>query len=113
MDKYILDTKNNPIPTSFDEWVKWETENQDRRIISRNRIFINEEEILISTVFLGIDHSFNRLHPPIVFETMIFGGKQDGWQDRYHTYREACDGHLKALEMVRKENDNQEIQSHS
>ena len=31
---------------------------------------------------------------------MIFGGKHDGWQERYHTYDEAMEGHKRLCEMV-------------
>jgi len=46
----------------------------------------------ISTVFLAIDHGFND-GPPILFETMVFGGKYDGHQERYATWEEAWEGH--------------------
>ena len=47
----------------------------------------------ISTVFLGIDHNFGDDSPPLLFETMVFGGKFDQEQDRYATYDEALAGH--------------------
>ena len=53
----------------------------------------------VSTVFLGIDHNFGD-GPPLLFETMIFGGKYDNWQDRYATREEALAGHEAAIRMV-------------
>jgi hypothetical protein len=47
----------------------------------------------ISTVFLGIDHNLEGDGPPLLFETMVFGGKLDQEQDRYATYDEALAGH--------------------
>lgn len=58
---------------------------------------------LVSTMWLGIDH--NHIYgPPILFETMIF---EDGkgyieiYCDRYSTWKEAEDGHKKAVEWVK------------
>ena len=53
----------------------------------------------VSTVFLGTDLSFGR-EAPQWFETMIFGGKHDGWCDRYATWAEAEAGHAEAVKMV-------------
>ncbi|KKN76361.1 hypothetical protein LCGC14_0370470 [marine sediment metagenome] len=36
----------------------------------------------------------------LVFETMIFGGEDDGYQDRYSTWDEAVKGHRFACEKV-------------
>ncbi len=48
----------------------------------------------VSTVFLGIDHSFLDSDLPILYETMIFGGVQDQeYQERYCTKEEALIGH--------------------
>lgn len=56
----------------------------------------------VSTVFLGIDHNFFGDGPPLLFETMVFGGPEDGWTNRYPTYDEAEAGHMEACEMVRR-----------
>jgi hypothetical protein len=55
----------------------------------------------VSTVFLGIDHAWDG-GPPILFETMIFGGSHDEYQVRYRTHAEAVAGHARALKMVRE-----------
>ena len=54
----------------------------------------------ISTVFLGLDHS-NGEGPPLLFETMIFGGPLDEEQRRYTTWDEAEAGHAEMVERVR------------
>lgn len=52
----------------------------------------------ISTVYLGLDHSYGH-GPPLIFETMIFkdgGGiadSNDEYMDRYATWQQALDGH--------------------
>ena len=48
----------------------------------------------LSTVWLGLDHSFNQNEKPIIFETMLFG--QNGNEEdaaRYSTEAEAILGH--------------------
>jgi len=46
----------------------------------------------VSTVFLGLDHQFGD-GPPLLFETLIFGGDRDGDMWRYSTWEEAEAGH--------------------
>jgi hypothetical protein len=53
----------------------------------------------VSTVFLGMDHSWGE-GPPLLWETMIFGGDQDQYCARYTTYADAVAGHAKALRIV-------------
>lgn len=58
----------------------------------------------ISTVFLQLDHNWDPDGEPVLFESMIFRGKHDQYQRRYHTYDEALEGHnnlVKALEEER------------
>ena len=56
--------------------------------------------IRVSTVFLGIDHSFGD-GPPLLFETMIFGGKHNDYQRRCSTWDEAEKQHAAALAVAR------------
>ena len=57
-------------------------------------------KVRVSTVFLGLDHNLDG-GKPILFETMIFGGRHDGYQERYSTWEEAEKGHKKALRIVK------------
>ena len=53
---------------------------------------------VISTVFLGIDHNFRGVGPPVLFETMIFrDGSDDGHQWRCSTWLEAEAQHASVL----------------
>lgn len=69
--------------------------------------FVGDQRI--STVFLHFDHGLNfgnpeEPYPPVLFESMIFGGSNNEYQRRYHTYDEALEGHnnlVKALEEER------------
>lgn len=58
-------------------------------------------EITVSTVFLSFDHAFGD-SKPVLFETMIFGGEHDQYQERYYTYDEAVEGHKLACDLVNK-----------
>jgi hypothetical protein len=46
----------------------------------------------VSTVLLGLDHSFGQGRP-IIFETLVFNGPHNGDMDRYATREEAEAGH--------------------
>jgi hypothetical protein len=55
--------------------------------------------ISVSTVFLGIDHGYHSSEP-VLFETMIFGGKHNEWMQRYCTWEEAELGHQEACDLA-------------
>jgi len=57
-------------------------------------------EVRISTVFLGLDHSYSDDGPPLVFETLVFGGLLDGDMERYSTWGEAEAGHARMVTAV-------------
>jgi hypothetical protein len=82
-------TKVVPVET-VEEWANF-FENKDRKI-GNTRI----GEVLVSTVFLGLDHSFFA-GPPLWFETMIFGGDRDQETYRYETWEQACAGHRETV----------------
>ena len=58
--------------------------------------------IFVSTVFLGLDHAWNS-DVPVLWETMIFGGEHDQYQERYTSHEDALEGHKKALTLITKE----------
>lgn len=53
----------------------------------------------VSTVWLGLNHAFGS-GPPVIFETMIFGGPMDEYMDRYSTEEEAKSGHEFAVQAL-------------
>lgn len=59
-------------------------------------------DVRISTVFLGVNHSFFGEELPILYETMIFGGPLDGEQERYPLRVLAAEGHARWVERVKK-----------
>jgi len=95
---YILNEKKEPVPAEMMEAAKWLNSGKERdsnRRVAKTQI----GDVDISTVFLGLDHQFGD-GPPLVFETMIFGGEHDGDQWRYSTWDEAMKGHEDAVKLV-------------
>lgn len=65
------------------------------------------DNFFISTVLIGTDMQLEKVGKPIIFETMIFDQniqkcQLDLWTDRYCTEQEACEGHQKAVAMVKE-----------
>jgi hypothetical protein len=90
---YILDGRT-PVAVDVLTWGEW-YEKADRRVA-----FDRLGAVEISTVFLGIDHNFRATGPPVLFETMVFGGPLDGESFRYVAYEEAEVGHTAMLVRV-------------
>lgn len=58
-------------------------------------------KVEVSTVFIGMNHRFFGDGPPILFETMVFGGTLDHFQNRCSTWEEAEAMHEEAVQLVR------------
>ena len=92
-DKYKLDGYT-PIRCSLMEWV--DQFQGSNRIVAQTDV---AKDIQVSTVFLGLDHQWGD-GPPLLFETMIFGGAHDQFQQRYSTWDQAEAGHRAALKLA-------------
>lgn len=58
-------------------------------------------DVVVSTVWLGIDHRFAPIGgPPVIFETMVFGGAMDQDTRRYCTLEQATAGHHDMVQLV-------------
>lgn len=58
-------------------------------------------EYWISTVWLGLNHSHHEEGLPLLFETMVFKGKEgDVYCDRYSTWDDAIAGHKEIKNKV-------------
>lgn len=96
MKKYILKDKIPVLCEDVSEWGLWF--DKADRVVARTQV---SEHISVSTVFIGIDHSFSpESAVPILFETMIFGGDEDGLVERYSTWTEAEEGHHEVCRMA-------------
>jgi len=82
-----------PVECDLPEWAMWFE--QCDRCVARDEVWGVE----VSTVFLGLSHQFGD-GPPLIFETMIFGGPDDQeYQERYSTWEEAVAGHARAVAL--------------
>jgi len=100
---YILNENNEPVPEKdFRKWSAW-FHNIDNRRVARDKIKHEAfgVEIEISTVFLGLDHSYSRTGDPVLFETIIFNGEENVSMDRYCTWKEAEKGHQEMVSIAR------------
>lgn len=86
-----------PLP-AFDaaDWAQWLERNREGRRVALTEI----RGVRISTVFLGLDHSWDQ-GPPVLWETMIFEGPLSEYQERYRSLDDALQGHIRAVGRVR------------
>lgn len=74
----------------------WEGD-QSARIVDKTLVSAN---VNVSTVFLGLNHGF--FGEDLWFETMIFGGPNDEYCERYPTLEAAKAGHQRAVRIARR-----------
>lgn len=99
MHKYILDLNDQPVRCDdVMTWGRWFERNDDKRRFGYTDI---NAQVYVSTVFLGMDHSFTGGGDPVLWETMIFGSEHDGYQERYTSREAAEQGHLVAVALAR------------
>lgn len=92
---FILGPNHEAIPVKdMIEWAK--SFEKSTRIVKQT----GNRTVYVSTVFLGLDHGWGG--PPLLFETMVFGGKHSDQQDRYSTWAEAERGHRRWVKRVFK-----------
>ena len=103
-DKYVLDGKTPVAEPDLMKWANWmETCNRVVRKDTATVKLAGEPigEVRVSTVFLGLDHSFGN-GPPMLFETMVFGVALDQEQDRCSTWEAAEKMHELMCERVKR-----------
>jgi hypothetical protein len=101
---YILDAQGEPVPCDdVVAWGRWFDRSQrtGERIVAQSR---DEGDVgdgvLVSTVFLGLDHNFKNAGPPVLWETLVMGGALDGKMDRYTSKAAAVAGHARICQLV-------------
>lgn len=107
MDYYVVEKGGKVRGASMTEFIEWTTkcdainhgkfEDGGKRV-ARTHV---SDDVFVSTVFLGMDHGWDRGRPdyqPVLFETMVFGlPDEDEYQERYSTVEEALAGHDRAV----------------
>lgn len=102
--KYILDGKTPVAEPDLMKWGEWMQ--KANRTVRKDTATVKLAgqpigEVRVSTVFLGLDHSFGE-GPPLLFETMVFGGPLDQEQDRCSTWEAAEKMHELMCERVKR-----------
>lgn len=98
-ERYILDEFGDPQVTDLTGMIRWEMANPRGRMIEESKI----EGVRISTVFMCMDvglYTDREWDAPVLFETMIFGGKYDGTCLQARSKTVALANHSKAMRMV-------------
>jgi hypothetical protein len=95
-DKYIL-AEDGKTPVAEEDVLKW-----GRWFESAKRHVAEDyvRHMRVSTIFLGLDYSFGD-GPPLLWQTMVFGGPLDQAQQRYSSYEDAVEGHAEMLCRVK------------
>ena len=94
MDRY--DRQGRPIAT-IEEWGRLHADMAYKRVAETT-----VGRLWVSTVWLGLDHSFGD-GPPLIFETMVFVAGEGGTDldcIRYSTEAEALEGHQRVVDQI-------------
>ena len=107
MRNYQFNRKLEPI--SQEEWIKLTGDRRYREVV---KSYV--KDVLVSTVWLGLNYNFSDDGKPLIFETMVFKtndeGKVEDWGDvenyteRHHSEEEALNYHLKIVGEIANEN---------
>src|SRR5262245_21307756 len=97
LDHYVLDADGNVVPEPDAlRFAAWFGASMPQRLVARDET----PGGTVSTVFLGVDHRFFGPGPPVLWETLVFGGPYDGEGDRYDSREAALAGHAEILRRV-------------
>ena len=97
MSNYVLKDGKPVIEPNILKWAKWFESSDEERVLRKDKI---DGDVEVSTVFLGLDRSFGD-GPPVLWQTMIFGGPHDQFQERYTSEAKAIAGHMRAIALAR------------
>lgn len=98
--RYRWDRKANAVEPAEDpvEWARW-FGRSDRQLADW-RHGGGESGTRVSTVFLSLDHDHSGKGPPVLWETLVFGGPLADEMERYCTREEALAGHAAMVARV-------------
>jgi len=92
---FPIDLKNPKDVLLFKGWEK----DVANRLLHRTEY---TDDIVVSTVFLMLDHNYHAEGDPVLWETMIIkDGEYHDWS-RYDSYAKAKAGHKKACDFVER-----------
>ena len=101
--RYILDGEGNPKPEpDLMKWADW----YEARLPDGNWVVGRTPvgEVVVSTVFLSLDHNHIGVGPPLLYETMCRGCADDDELadicERYATREQAEVGHVRIVDEI-------------
>jgi hypothetical protein len=98
-DHYILDADGNPrLEPDMEAWVAWMQ--LDERPLAETQV---SPEVCVRTRFMGTDQRRTEVGAPLLWTTMIVGGKHNDFQERYASRDEALEGHKRAVALAKDE----------
>jgi hypothetical protein len=98
---YILDEEKQTVPIEDPrDWAAW-LEQPHNRLIKRTEV---DSQVLVVTIFLGMDLNFTGEGYPILFETVVIGGIHDGLMERDCDYAGAVLTHETMCRDLYREN---------
>lgn len=95
---FKLDAEHNPVEAHI-----WEAEQllgSPERVVAQTRV---GRRVWVSTVFLVMDHQMPWHAVPVLFETMIFGGRRNEESWRYGSWLEAETNHWRVVRGLLRE----------
>lgn len=96
---FTIDDYDQPVDVGdIDKLVEWFDADPSRRHLGDTRV----GDARVSTVFLGINTNHPFPGPPVLWETMVFGGPLDQYQRRYSTVADARAGHATAVKWAQE-----------
>lgn len=100
---YVLDPHGDPVPTTdFAYWADWREDHEAATHLARTELqHPIDGRIVVLTVFTGRDHRFSGTSgDPVLWETLVFGGRAQGEHDRYDSLQKAKEGHRLIAESI-------------
>ena len=96
-------------PVGIEEYMRWMTEhNGGKPCVNLKTTTVGEKPERdagtaadVSTIFLCINHNWFG-GAPTLWETMVFGGSSDAWQERYVSEEEALRRHDEIVEALKR-----------
>jgi len=98
MNTYILKGKR-PVKCNDSQTFRAWFQTADRHVAKSQ---FPGHDVEVSTVFLGMDHGFDKNDKPILFETMVFGGELDEYMYRYSSWEDAENGHYEVVKRIKR-----------
>jgi len=100
---WILNDQAEPVPIrptleAMARW-SWQQKHDERWIVRRQTVEMADRSVLVSTVFLGIDHGGFGDEKPALWETMTFGLPCDA-QAKYTSREAAIEGHNEIVRQL-------------